>query len=915
MILRYLTILFVFISISSALAESEFEDPQARNQWLESTYRNENVDIPQDFKIRQEKLSNSLPNASEGLFTKGSQISSQTWMHAGPNNVGGRTRAVEYDRTNPDIIIAGGVSGGIWRSVDGGASWVQTTGIHEIPTVTAIIQDPRPGKNNNWYCAGGELRGSSASMNYSADYSGNGIYKSIDNGFTWESYGITGDNLPQVGFRLDYVYRLAMDPNKLDEDVLYAACEGNIVTISNDGKKLESTLDLDNFDFYNLSTDILITPSGKFFVTLSYASKYSNIETTHSGVFYSEDGKHWEDVSPETLQPSYRIVMDYAESNDDIVYFLSSNIPDLSTNCNPDILGCMSIFKLNHTDNTFEWSDFSKNMPYFEAKHVNNTINPQQEYCMTIAVSPIDTNTVLLAGTNCFISYNGFSNSDSSAWIGGFNPKYDGNVWNDTTKTLQEIYQYELKMMHPNSGWDYHWFTFNPDNPNEVISASDHGLHKLADISYNAPKEWTDLNNGYCTTQFYDCAINRKEAGNNAIIGGTQDNGTLCNFFNTLSFNKYWGGDGFTSYITEDNNIIFCDNVNIFRLQLYQGQPVSGSILSIPSTENNTYGVQFNTQYAINPYNEKELTVATAKVIAYVKDISIINAYNYYEYHFIDDLETSCIKYLAPTHNGVLIGTRNKRLIKVNDLSKDNFSYDIISLPDFVTGNFVSDVWADPQDVNHFIAIVSNYLSLGMLETYDNGETWTDHGGNLEEFPDGTGSGHSFRVYNKMVYEGDTLHLLGTSDGLFSTKKLEGVNTVWLREGSNTIGKAVIEDIEVRELDGRIVIATHGNGLFKTNYTTSVQDFNGANLGFVVSEVFPNPASNQINFVLNSDSNAFVEAKLLDMQGNEVANILSEEFTGTKKVCYNTSSLATGTYFLHISDGNHFVTKKVNIVR
>ncbi len=911
-----LSLLFiVLMNFNFTLADEEFENPQARAEWLESTYRNENVDIPQDFKIRQEKLSNSLPNASEGLFTKGSQISSQTWMHAGPNNVGGRTRAIVYDRMNPNILITGGVSGGIWRSIDAGQSWVQTTGITDIPAVSAIIQDPRPGRNNEWYCAGGELLGYSSSRDYSSWYSGNGIFKSTDNGLTWNLYGNTADNLPQVTKYWDYIFRLAIDPTNLDEDILYVACLGAVIKISENGEKISTVMNLENNTYYNYTTDIIITGSGKFYATLSQKSRYSNKITSHSGIFYSEDGENWKDISPQTLQPSHRIVMDYSRSHDSIVYFFCSNIPDISTGCNPDIMGCVSLFKLNNNAGQIIWSDLTDNIPYFPAEHEYNTLNPQEEYCMGIAVSPNDTNTVILGATNCFVSYNGFSSPDSSLWIGGFNPEYDERIWSDTTKTLEEIYKNELQMMHPNSGWDYHWFTFNPENPNEVLSASDHGLHKLADISYNAPKEWTDLNNGYCTTQFYDCAINRKVSGNDDIIGGTQDNGTLCNFFNTLSFDKYWGGDGFTSYITEDNSIIFCDYINIFRLQLNQGQLVSGSILSVPSTENNTYGIQFHTKFDINPYNEKELTVATAKVIAYVKDISIINAYNYYEYHFIDDLETSCIKYLAPTHNGVLIGTRNKRLIKVNDLSKDNFSYDIINLPDFVTGNFVSDVWTDHSNVDHFIAIVSNYLTLGMLETYDNGKTWIDHGGNLEEFPDGTGAGHSFRCYEKLVYEGDTLHLLGTSDGLFSTKKLDGENTVWLREGANTIGKAVIEDIEVRELDGRIVVATHGNGLFKTNYSTSVEDFDGSNLGFVVSEVFPNPASSSINCIVNTDEVAKIDVKLMDLNGNEIAKISSEEFTATKNINFDISNLTAGTYFIHISNGNHFVTKKVNIVR
>lgn len=916
--MRLILLLFLLAS-TSILADSSkkagLEDPNARSRWIQSTYENKNVPAPDDFYIRQQRLSNSLPNAPEGLYAKGSQISSQTWMHAGPNNVGGRTRALEYDRTNPDVIIAGGVSGGIWRSVDGGNSWVQTSGIKEIASVTAIIQDPRPGRNNEWYCAGGELHGGSASRSFSTYYSGNGIFKSTDNGLSWEKYGETGDDKPQVYFRLDHVLRLTINPTNLDEDILYAACSGHIVTISANGTKFESTLGLDNYNFSNLTTDILITSSGKYYATLSYQSIYYNQKTSHSGIFYSEDGKNWENISPDFLQPSHRIIMDYSESNDEIVYFFVSNINELSTGCEPDLEGCIAIFKLNNTNNNLNWTDLSHNIPTFGEKNHFNTISPQKYYCMAIAVSPTDTNTVIIAGNNCFVSYDGFATPDSSLWIGGFNKDYEPISLQDTTKTITEIYANLMQIMHPNSGWDYHWFTFNPENPNEVLSASDHGIHKLPDLRYSAPKDWTDLNNGYCTTQFYDCAINKKKAGDNAILGGTQDNGILGTFPGTNNYAKYWPGDGFSSYIAANNSIVISDYDYILRLDLYQGQPYNGGMIDIPITDDNKYGLQFNTEFAVNPYNESELTTATAKVIAYCDNINTVTAWENYTYHFIDNLDATCIEYLAPSVNGVLIGTQHKKLIKVNELKNEDFDYEIIELPDFVTGKFVSDIWTDPQDVNHFVAIVSNYLTLGMLETYDNGATWTDHGGNLEEFPDGSGAGHSFRCYERMVYEGDTLHLLGTSDGLFSTKKLEGANTIWMREGANSIGKAVIEDIEVRELDGRIVIATHGNGLFKTNYATSVSDFNGSNLGFVVSEVYPNPASNKINFVVNSDNASFVEAKLMDLNGREIANIISEEFRGTKRIDYDITDLNAGTYFLHISDGNHYVTKKVNVVR
>ncbi len=659
----------------------------------------------------------------------------------------------------------------------------------------------------------------------------------------------------------------------------------------------------------------MITPSGDYYITLSYFSRYSNTKTVYSGIYYSQDGTSWQNISPENLQPNYRIVMDYAASDENILYFFSSNVKQLSTGCQPNSEGCVSIFKLNKIDSDFIWQDLSASIPDFETKHPYVGMDSQWGYAMDIKISPIDTNIVIIGTTNCYISYNGFANQDSCLWIGGFNPDFDPAIWNDPTTTYQEKYANALKMMHPNSGRDYHSFTFHPENHIELISTSDHGIHRLKDVSIDAPKDWDDLNNGYTTTQFYDCAINKKEAGNDYIIGGMQDNGTYANFLNPLSFNKYWTGDGFSSYITSDNNIVLSDQNFVLKLDLKNGMPVNGALINLPNINNNEYGLQFNTEFAVNPYNEKELVVATAKVIAFCTDINSDTAWKNYEYHFIDDLDATHVCYLAPTHNGVIVGTPHKKMIKVNELEKENFSYEVINLPEFVTGSFVSDVWTDPQNVDHFIAIISNYLSLGMLETYDNGETWTDHGGNLEEFPSGLGVGPSFRCYEKIVYEGDTLHLLGTSEGLFSSKSLDGKNTKWLREGSQSIGKNVIEDIEFRALDGRIVIATHGNGLFMTNYATSINNFNASNLGFAVSEIYPTPATDKINFTINSDYSSKIEVKILDINGSEVTTIISESFKGTKNIDFDISNLPSAMYLIHISNGINYITKKFNVAK
>ena len=82
------------------------------------------------------------------------------WKEAGPIDVGGRTRALAVDVTNPNTILAGGVSGGMWKSTDKGATWQMKSTTSQVLSVTSLAQDPRPGNTNTWYYASGEYRGS-----------------------------------------------------------------------------------------------------------------------------------------------------------------------------------------------------------------------------------------------------------------------------------------------------------------------------------------------------------------------------------------------------------------------------------------------------------------------------------------------------------------------------------------------------------------------------------------------------------------------------------------------------------------------------------------------------------------------------------------------------------------------------------
>ena len=173
--------------------------------------------IPPTIFRREQEFAKNLPKKIKGVLYKdnqGNETQALTWTARGPNNVGGRTRALGIDirTTSPPTvtIIAGGVSGGLWRSTDDGATWSLRTTTAQLHNVTCLAQDLRGGQENNWYAGSGESRGNSTSGG-SALFLGDGIFKSTDNGLNWTQLPSTVSGTPQTYDNIfDFVHNIAI---------------------------------------------------------------------------------------------------------------------------------------------------------------------------------------------------------------------------------------------------------------------------------------------------------------------------------------------------------------------------------------------------------------------------------------------------------------------------------------------------------------------------------------------------------------------------------------------------------------------------------------------------------------------------------------------------------------------------------
>jgi len=105
------------------------------------------------------------------------------WTPLGPGNIGGRTRVVRFHPVNPTTLFAAGVSGGIWRSVDDGASWRPIgEGLTNL-NVNALAIDPQTpdvmyaGTGEGYFRE--EIRGTGLPLR------GGGIFVTSNGGESW----------------------------------------------------------------------------------------------------------------------------------------------------------------------------------------------------------------------------------------------------------------------------------------------------------------------------------------------------------------------------------------------------------------------------------------------------------------------------------------------------------------------------------------------------------------------------------------------------------------------------------------------------------------------------------------------------------------------------------------------------------
>lgn len=485
------------------LPSLESKSAEDAKKWLEARYIDQETGLP----ISPEKL-----ELIRSQIRKAPRNKNISFMEQGPDNIGGRTRAIQIDRTNNNRLWAGGVSGGLFVSTNRGNLWSRVDSYIDAgasPFISSMTQT----KDGTIYVATGSNQES---------WSGNGVWYSTDFGATWTKITGTSNCTEIVSNNVDNYAWMATtaglkkwqlgDAALTSVTVTAGAC--NTVQISKDGQVLVAAFG-----------------SNKTYVSNDGGTTWADKSGTGAGLVATGAPRIEYAISHSRVGGKYSI---YA----------------VRTNSN------LSGMNVSHDDGN-TWSQFvgssgtPSNLDIYRNQGTYNSI---------LTVTPNNNEKILIGGIDIWQWEQTVNNPPS----GGF-------------EKLTEWFlpQYSPKYAHADNH-EMKW-----DALNRLYIGNDGGIG----ISNDYGQNWYPANRGYNVTQFYGIAFDK----DGAVMGGTQDNGTLYNDHTLSTFQEFRevnGGDGFECEISFYNPSVMFSSVyyNSISRSGDKGQTWGSFVPTFPGT-------------------------------------------------------------------------------------------------------------------------------------------------------------------------------------------------------------------------------------------------------------------------------------------------------------------------------------------
>lgn len=872
-------------------------------------------EIPRDIHEKESALLSAIVKKQRSASFR-LQIQN-TYTAAGPTQNGGRTRAVAYDMRNNGVMLAAGISGGIFRSTDNGATWAFSNPVNDVRIISCFAQDPRPGSQDTLYAGTGELLGTSQAYP-NAFIPGYGIYKSTNSGLTWTKLTTTISGAGPELFNnvFDMVFNIKVAPN----GNLYAAVL-NYILVSQDGGKnwgyVLRVADLTQ-DIENMITDVAISKDGTRFYA-SFSGRSNSRDT--AGVWASTNGiNDWKRIAGGSLgsadsvagwkayNPNMnsgtgwgRTVLSVAPSNANILYVMYENSLSAASNQSEADLFRADLSAYNGTPASVMWSSNRssnltaiRNIPPPTGGSQTKYMETQDGYNMMLAVHPTNPDLVLAGGVNLFRSTDAFASQGT--FIGGL---------------VSTTYTDPSRFSHV----DFHSFAFDPSNANRFVVGNDGGLQVCNNITAS-PITWDNLNNQYQTFQYYHVAID-PTAGSLIFAGGAQDNSTSYRDSKQLlgpalpDPNDHYvgilGGDGGMTALsasTATQQFLYASAQNGTLARYDLGGPTPDAQIDPSGAPEG----EFVTYYHLDPDNTELLYYASNDSLWRTSNASTVTPTNLWtEMTGVATALTGNIFALATsrgtynnTNSYLFIGTSNAKIYRIQDPKNTTASTTPVNItPSGITANsLVREIAVNPRNADTVLAVISNYGATSAFWTgnaLSASPTWQLVEGNI--------STASFRSCAIVATTTGVEYYVGTSIGLFSTTTISGNTTNWQLEGPAMMQGAIVNDLVLRTADNTLLVGTHGNGMFYTvigNVPTSVPDVVVNDKRFI-NAVFPTITPGDINFRTGGATGIkTIHIRVTNLSGQVLMQRTQAYQNGTVPL----GPLSTGSYLLEIISDN-----------
>ena len=723
------------------------------------------------------------------------------WSNSGggAGNVAGMVKAIAI---KDDTIFVGTNQGGVWKSVNGGA-WLPTFDAQPSLGIGAVAVNPADG--SVWAGTGAP-----------DDYFGSGVYRSGDDGGSWQKVGGTGADGSVIG-------RLVFDGN------------GNVLAATSKGILRHSAQSADLGTAWVASTitptptpapygyvfanDIKVRPgtAGKEIV----ASIAWRGGTTYDGFYLSKDGGLTFDlianpggaVNPKDVRRST-----FAYSSDGKTLYVivqSAALYDTSRmNGNTTLNG---VYVSRTGSASGPWNKIAE---YRKLQQADSALKVdakgyspgvQSWFNQFLSVDPNDSNHVYLGLEEVFETTDG-----GTSW------RTIGPYWNFSLPCAKNGLDSCAKTTHP----DQHSVAFSADG-NTVYVGNDGGIYSRPVRNATG---WKNLNDGLHTLLYYYAASGAIPGSGEAYWGGLQDNGTsLLLPPGTAPMVSPFGGDGGDVIVDpSDANRAVVEYVDLTMALTTNGGKSDGSFPSFTEISPSC-----SASNPPSPCDDNPRFIAPFEADAKPGGIKHWVAGGRYVWdNQGKGWDTRCagsacdwksVRDLGAGHSTTGLGVYGDTVYAgwcgpCNPSVSSSIGVGFASGIDTNVGGtwhtmaapvnrFITSFWVDPAHVTHVFAVASGYSrkwieSAGVghvFESTDGGADWNDMSGNL---PDAPGDDVLVTPSGKVV--------VSTDVGVFVASK---GSTSWLRLGDN-LPNVVASDISFTSDGQNILVATYGRGLW-----------------------------------------------------------------------------------------------------